>query len=220
MWGYLSFFQSSILYNDTLDLIELFYDKPSTIVKSHIRFFKQSKSQKRPTVTIYFNKIFFDKELCLSILQKRTLLKQFILLNCNDRTWIHFDKFVNTLFLSNCNLMFVDLRRKKSTRLENIPDYNYLPINYTTIEKKPSKIFKKTTTFFNVKAFLIQNSKSKRNTKLHNIPAIKIGFDGSPSPRTYDITIKLSDSKVNHYLAYVYICKLHLSLKEFKILGA
>ena len=113
---------------------------------------------------------------------------------------------LNTLFLNNKNILFVDYNF----------NYNYLPVNNINFFSRSTKYLHKLLVYFNVGAviFLNLNKKFFLIKKLHKFRHINISVNSKPSNSSFDISVNLPDTQLMHYLIYVYVLNIYLKIKN------
>jgi hypothetical protein len=118
-------------------------------------------------------------------------------------------KVLNTLFKLNKNVILVDYDY----------NYNYLPVQNNDLFSRSSKNFNKCIRFFNVSAVLFFNLKNKNFIlkKLFTNKTINISISSNTNLNKFDIGLKLQNTKVIHYIVYVYLLNMYLSVKNNKL---
>ena len=118
-------------------------------------------------------------------------------------------KVLCTLFKLHKNIILVDYNY----------NYNYLPIQNNDLFSRSSKNLNKCIRFFNVAAILFFNLKGKNFIlkKLFTNKTINISVSTDTNLNKFDIGLKLQNTKVTHYIIYVYLLNMYLSVKNNKL---
>ena len=118
-------------------------------------------------------------------------------------------KILGVVFKLNKNVILVDYSF----------NYNYLPIQNKDLFSRSTKNYNKCIRFFNVSVVIFFNLKKKNFIlkKLFTNKTINVSVSSDTNLNKFDIGLKLQNTKITHYIVYIYLLNMYLSVKNNKL---
>jgi hypothetical protein len=111
-----------------------------------------------------------------------------------------------TIFKVNGNIIFVDFNF----------NFNYLPLQNYNFFCRSKKKLQKILNYFDVRAIIYFNLNKKQFIlkNLYKHKMINISCNANLIPKNFDLSLKIPNTYINHYLTYIYILSFFLNIKN------